>query len=61
MRRARRCQGAQGCSRLVRRVGKDPRHVAHLAAGADFELAVEMQAEVGLGEDVAPFARRPRR
>src|SRR5579871_4798364 len=29
--------------------------MAHLAVGADFELAVEMQREIRLGEDVAPF------
>src|SRR5450432_3418323 len=31
--------------------------MAHLAAGAHFQLAVEMQAKVGLGENIAPFLR----
>src|SRR5277367_2829805 len=38
-----------------RRLGKDAGDVAHLAVRADFELAVEMEGEVWLGEDVAPF------
>ena len=35
----------------------DARDMAHLAVGADFELAVKMQAEVRLGENVAPLLR----
>src|SRR5271165_4130586 len=40
---------------LVRRVREDAGDMAHLAVGADFELAVEMEAEVRLGQDIAPF------
>ena len=37
-----------------RRLGEDARDMAHLAPRADLELAIEMQGEIGLGEDVAP-------
>src|SRR5271165_5366109 len=52
------CQARRASnSTMVRRLGKDARHMAHLAVGADFELTVKMQAEVRLGENVAPFLR----
>src|SRR3984885_9828254 len=47
-------RGACANSVVIRRLGEDARDVTHLAARADFELAIEMQAEVRLGEDVAP-------
>jgi hypothetical protein len=34
---------------VVRRLGENARHVAHFAAGANLELAVQVEAEVGLG------------
>src|SRR6202044_1037775 len=36
------------------RLREDPRDMAHLAARSDLELAVKMQSEIRLGEDVAP-------
>ena len=34
--------------------GGDPRHVAHLAAGARFALAVEVEVRAGLGDQLGP-------
>src|SRR6202042_3473070 len=45
---------ANGTLVVIRRFREDARHVAHLAARSDLELAIEMQSEIRLGEDVAP-------
>src|SRR5260370_4538520 len=34
-----------------------PRHMAHLAAGADLHLAVEMETKLGVCENLAPLRR----
>ena len=39
---------------MGRRLGEDARDVAHLAPGADLKLAIKMQSEIRLSEDVAP-------
>src|SRR6185312_8652274 len=36
-------------------LGKDPRHVAHLAAGPRLALAIEVDGGAGQGGELAPF------
>ena len=48
---------ARACSAALQRCGDQPRDVAHLAAGPRLALAVEMQARVGIGDELRASGR----